>query len=163
MAEWPTYSPDAAICRLLADGPLPPAAIAERLGMPVRTARHRLRQLRRDGVVEVGADGLHHLADLAGPDLADLAAPDQRILAGLARPVVPDLAGLAAPGPAQTGSGGLWEQSGTDGGWQSAVGVVAAVVTVLAVTALLRRGSTATPEPPTRFDQPVDPWWGLEW
>jgi len=43
MAELPAYPPDAAICRLLTGRPLPTAAIADRLGMPERTVRHRLR------------------------------------------------------------------------------------------------------------------------
>lgn len=62
MAELPIYPTDAAICRLLADGPLPTATIADRLGMPDRTVRHRLRRLREAGAVVSGSDGRHRLA-----------------------------------------------------------------------------------------------------
>ena len=76
MAELPAYPPDAAICRLLTGRPLPTAAIADRLGMPERTVRHRLRQLRQTGVLATGSDGLHRLAAPAGPDLAASVAGD---------------------------------------------------------------------------------------
>jgi DNA-binding transcriptional ArsR family regulator len=82
MDNVPVYPPDAEIYRLLAGGPLPTAAIVDRLGMPRRTARHRLHQLRRAGVVATGDDGLHRLAGLAGPDLAGLAGPEIAGLAG---------------------------------------------------------------------------------
>lgn len=62
MAEPPIYDPDAAITRLLAAGPLPTRAIAGALGMPARTVRHRVRQLRRSGAVTTGADGFHRIA-----------------------------------------------------------------------------------------------------
>jgi hypothetical protein len=71
---------DIAICRLLAAGPLPTAALAERLAIPERTTRHRVYRLRQAGAVITGIDGLHHLAVpvLAGSitgDLPALAAP----------------------------------------------------------------------------------------
>jgi hypothetical protein len=53
---------DIAICRLLAAGPLPTAALAIRLGLPERTTRHRLYRLRQAGAVVTDPDGLHHLA-----------------------------------------------------------------------------------------------------
>ncbi|HVA87725.1 MAG TPA: winged helix-turn-helix domain-containing protein [Candidatus Saccharimonadales bacterium] len=62
MPELPVHSTDAAIRRLLADGPLPTAAIAGRLAIPERTARHRLVRLRQTGDVVTGMDGLHRLA-----------------------------------------------------------------------------------------------------
>jgi hypothetical protein len=98
MADWPTYSTDAAICRLLAGGPLPTASVAEQLAMPVRSARYRLAQLRRDGVVAVGADGLYHLAALAAPDLAaptDRSTTDGGLQAAIGAVAVV-VAGLAA-------------------------------------------------------------------
>jgi hypothetical protein len=56
----PANPNDAAICRLLAAGPAPTTALAERLGVPERTVRHRLYRLRQAGRVVSGADGLHH-------------------------------------------------------------------------------------------------------
>jgi hypothetical protein len=190
VADWPAYSVDADICRLLADGPLSTTAIADRLGMPTRSARHRLLQLRRGGVVVVGADGLHHLADLAAPDRqtvadpatpdrADLAAPDRQTVADpatpdradlaapdrqtVADPATPDRADVAAPGLAVlAGSGSLPQGSRTDRVWESAIGVVAGVLIGLAVLILNRRPSIVPPASPIRYDPPVDPWW-REW
>ena len=71
---------DAAICGLLAAGPLATAALAARLAVPERTARHRLHRLRQAGAVVTGTDGRHRLAapvpaaPIAGP-LPALAAP----------------------------------------------------------------------------------------
>ncbi len=93
---------DTAICRLLAAGPLPTAALATGLGIPERTARHRLYRLRQAGTVVSGPDGRHrlaapvpaaptagsvHLAASAG----DLAAPVP------AAPIATGLPALAAP------------------------------------------------------------------
>lgn len=69
MIELPDYSTDAAICRLLASGPLPTITIAEQLAIPDRTVRHRLSRLRQAGVVVTGSDGLHCLV---APALAEL-------------------------------------------------------------------------------------------
>jgi hypothetical protein len=143
MADWPSYPPDVAICRLLAGEPLPTATIADRLASPVRTVRHRLRQLRRDGVVVVGADGLHHLAALAGPDqetVAVLAAPDLAVLAGSVSPT---------------------EGSGRDD-MPSAIAALAVALIGLAALVLAGRRPAAPPAPPIRSDPPVDPWWP-EW
>lgn len=152
MAEGPAYPPDAAICRLLADGPLPTTAVAERLAMPIRTTRHRLRQLREASVVVTGADGLHRLAAPAEWDLADPAEPDHRVVAGLARPDLRAVAGSLSH------AGG----SGTDGQWPSgAVAVTAAVVGLVALAIIGR--TLAAPETPTGYLAPVDPWWGMAW
>ena len=64
---------DSAICGLLAAGPLPTAALAVQLGIPERTARHRLYRLRQAGAVVTGMDGLHHLA--APATTAPIAGP----------------------------------------------------------------------------------------
>jgi len=132
MAERPVYDTDAAICRLLADGPLPTAAIAARLAIPERTARHRLRQLRRSGTVVTGADGLHRLA---APVVEDLAA------------AVPD---LAAPAVARE-SPASGAPSREDGGGWTVLAVLAVVGIGLAVALVSRR--TPPPPPP-----PAPPW-----
>ena len=139
MDNLPTYPPDTAICRLLAAGPLPTPAIAVRLAMPERTARHRLHQLRRGGVVVTGDDGLHRLAGLAGPNLAGLAGPEIASLAG------PNLAGLAGPEiaslarPEITGFSGpemVAPASDISAGKAGGLGTVIAVLAVLAVVAI---------------------------
>ncbi len=121
MADPPVHATDAAICRLLADGPLPTAAIAARLAIPERTARHRLRQLRRSGVVVTGTDGLHRLAAPAG---ADLAAAD----------VVRDHPASGAP-------------SGEDDGHWTVIALLAVVGIGLAA-ALVSRRAPPPPSPP---------------
>jgi len=155
MDNLPTYPPDTAICRLLAAGPLPTPAIAVRLAMPERTARHRLHQLRRGGVVVTGDDGLHRLAGLAGPNLAGLAGPEIASLAGpnlagLAGPEIaslagPNLAGLAGPEiaslarPEITGFSGpemVAPASDISAGKAGGLGTVIAVLAVLAVVAI---------------------------
>jgi hypothetical protein len=137
MAEPPVYATDAAICRLLAEGPLPTAAIAARLAIPERTARHRLRQLRRSGTVVTGTDGLHRLA---APVVADLAATtsDPAATGDLAAPAV------ARDHPAS----GV--PSGEDGGGWT---VLLAIVAIgLAAVAVARR---------SRRDPPPAPAWGF--
>jgi hypothetical protein len=99
MAEFPANPTDAAICRLLAVERLPTAAIADRLGAPERTVRHRLYRLRQAGAVVTGPDGLHSLAGSAPPTdppgtLPAWAAP----AIDLAAPLWDDL----APGPLPT-------------------------------------------------------------
>lgn len=128
MAEPPVSATDAAICRLLADGPWPTTAIAARLAIPARTARHRLRQLRRAGTVVTGPDGLHRLAAPAGADLAaatgDLVAP-----------------AVAGESPASGAP------SGEDGGGWIVLAVLAVIGTILAV-ALVRHRSPPPASPP---------------
>lgn len=53
---------DARILAVLADGPLPTAAIADGLGTPERTIRHRLMRLRQSGRVVTLPDGRHGVA-----------------------------------------------------------------------------------------------------
>ena len=150
MAERPVYATDAAMCRLLADGPLPTAAIAARLAIPERTARHRLRQLRRSGTVVSGLDGLHRLA---APVVADLAAavPDLAAAGDLAAPVV------ARDRPASD------MPSEEDGGLWAGVALLAATGIALAVALVSRR--TPPPPPPAPWGlgnaggrQPRRPW-----
>jgi hypothetical protein len=62
MTDAPVNPTDAAICGLLATGPLPAAALAIRLGIPERTARHRLYRLRQAGTVVTDSERRHHLA-----------------------------------------------------------------------------------------------------
>jgi biotin operon repressor len=105
MAEFVANASDAAICRLLAGGPLPTEAIADRLAMPDRTVRYRLARLRQAGVVVTDPDKLHHLAAPPLPTLADpvpaIAAPP---LPAFADPVpaiaAPPLPAFADPAPA---------------------------------------------------------------
>lgn len=87
MADPLAHPTDAAICRLLAGGPLPTAAIAARLAIPERTARYRLARLRQAGSVSTGIDRLHRLAEIAPPDLATAdASPPGREPAGAGHP-----------------------------------------------------------------------------
>lgn len=144
---------DAAICGLLAAGPLPTAALAERLGSPERSVRHRLYRLRQAGSVVTDLDGLHHLAappsgaPLAGP--GDLAAPDR---------AVPE-----AP-------------ASRPGGRPGAVRILAAVAVGVAVgiagsavIAIARRRRMAPPRtspppvPPLGFVDLGAPWGGMPW
>ena len=138
MADLPMYPPDTAICRLLAAGPLPTAGVAARLAMPERTARHRLRQLRRSGVVVAGQDGLHHLAEPGLADLAGRAEPDG-----------------AAPTPSEATT------SEATGGWGPTLAAAAAAVVSLAVAILIARTRTTPPAPSSSTDSPIDPWWGV--
>jgi hypothetical protein len=163
MPELPTYPPDAEICRLLAEEPMPTAAIVNRLAMPVRTVRHRLHQLRRWGVVVTGDDGLHRLAGLAGADLAAPAGPEIASLAGLAGPEMAglprrEISGLSGPGMAAPASG----ISAGKAGW---LGTVVAVLAVLAVVAIglaaVALARTFRPDPPQR--PPTPSGYGAGW
>ena len=108
MSELPEYPSDAAICRLLAAGPLSTASIAKRLAMPERTVRYRLGELRRAGFVASGIDGLHRLADPVASALAtlplqheptgDLAVPSVAPATGWDLIVLFAMAGLAGGG-----------------------------------------------------------------
>ena len=91
MPELPANTSDAAICQLLAGGPLPTEAIADRLAMPDRTVRYRLARLRQAGVVVTDTDKLLH--QLAAPPLPALADPALAIAA-------PPLPAFADPVPA---------------------------------------------------------------
>ena len=146
--EMPTYPPDVAICRLLVGGPLPTTTIVDRLDMPERTARHRLHQLRRWGVVVTGDDGLHRLAGLAGPNLAGLAGPEIASLAGLAGPEITGLSGPEITAPA----------SDTSAGKAGGLGTVIAVLAVLAVVgiglAAVALARTIRPDPPQKPPTP---------
>ena len=185
MTDPPTYPTDAAICTLLAAGPLPTADLATRLGIPKRTARYRLVRLRQAGLVVTDSDRRHHLAAplppaaIAGPVPAlaapagDLAAPVPA--APMAGPVpalaapVGDLAApvLAADHPEPDGS-----SPRQVGGWGT--GTVLAVVAFglvvaggIAVTvAMLRMAPPPpppVPPPAPRFGYPGDPWAGMPW
>ncbi len=137
MADWPAYPPDAAICRLLTGGPLPTTAVAERLAMPIRTTRHRLRQLRASRLVDTDADGLHRLAATALADLAASARVGHRP------------AGGGRPGP--------------DGGPWTAVAALAAAVIGLTTVVVIGRLTGVTPAPPSGFEGPDDPWRSGPW
>ena len=63
MPNLPDYPPDAAICRLLAAGPLTTRAIADQISAPERTVRHRIRQLRLQGWLETDFYGAHQLIE----------------------------------------------------------------------------------------------------
>ena len=100
MTDTPTYPTDVAICRLLAAGPLPTAALAARLGMPARTARYRLARLRQAGVVVSRSDGLHHLAaPVPAATVAGLLPPPAAPAGDLAAPV--PVAPITGPVPAR--------------------------------------------------------------
>jgi len=97
MAEFVANASDAAICRLLAGGPLPTEAIADRLAMPDRTVRYRLARLRQAGVVVTDPDKLHHLAV---PPLPALAEPAPALADPALAIAAPPLPALAEPAPA---------------------------------------------------------------
>lgn len=136
MAELPAHPTDAAICRLLAAGPLATAALATRLAIPERTARHRLSQLRQAGVIVTGPDGRHGLAT---PDDGPAATP----AAGTGPTLAPDGKDVAGQVPAATPV--------PPGRW--------ALVAVLAVAGLGLAAllwARSAPEPPP----PAPPWNG---
>ncbi|HVA85258.1 MAG TPA: winged helix-turn-helix domain-containing protein [Candidatus Saccharimonadales bacterium] len=155
MTELPTYPTDAAIYRLLAGGPLPTAAIADRLAMPERTARHRLHQLRRSGVVVSDTNGLHRLAV---PALAG-AVP------ALAVPVVPSAAPVTgipmmiAPNDTET-DGGNRVPTTLPGGYWTALVVLAVAGIGLAAVVIWRRPSNPPPPPPVVNPGGWGPWPG---
>lgn len=147
MAELPVYVTDAAICRLLADGPLPTVAIAARLGVPERTVRHRLCRLRQTRIVVSDSGGLHRLAAPVSP--APIAGP----LPALAAPVV---------APDHPASDGAFPRHG---GHTRARTILAAAALGLAaaggiaITVRIRRMSPPPPPaPPTGSGNPGDPW-----
>ncbi len=106
MTDTPTNPTDAAICGLLAAGPLSTRDLAARLVIPKRTVRHRLYRLRQAGTVVSGPDGLHRLAapvpvaPIAG-GLPALAAPATTASTAGALPP------RAAPVPAAPSTGAL--------------------------------------------------------
>ncbi len=96
MPEPPAYPFDAAICRLLAGGPLSTAAIADRLATSDRTARRSLARLRQAGMVVTDPDRLHRLAAGTSPAAEDL---DEHLDEELA---------ASGPTPATSGNVPLW-------------------------------------------------------
>lgn len=143
MADLPMYATDAAMCRLLAEGPLPTAAIAARLAIPERTARHRLAQLRRSGVVVAGTDGLHRLAVALSPGVAAAGPGLAATGDGPAAAPGPEAPGAVAPGGKET-DGGNRVPTTLPGGYWTALAVLAVVGIGLAAVAIRRR----PPNPP---------------
>lgn len=102
----PANPTDAAICGQLAAGALPTRDLATRLGIPERTARHRLYRLRQAGTVVSGSDGLHHLA--APVPAAAIAGPVPiRGTTATAASIAGGLPARAAPVSAASIAGGL--------------------------------------------------------
>jgi len=169
MADLATYPTDQAICRLLAGEALPTAAIAYRLGLPDRTARHRLRQLRRAGLVISGPDLVHRLA--VGPSLA-LADPAPAVAAGPSLDLADPGPALADPGPALAEASDSDGSSSGNGGSPGSGAVLVLAALALAVAgglaaALLARRATPPPPSPAPPTLPVwypgDPWGGAGW
>ena len=134
MPELPAYPFDAAICRLLAGGPLSTAAIAERLATSVRTARRSLTRLRRAGMVVTDPDRLHRLAAGTLPAAEDL---DEHLDEELA---------ASSPTPATSGNVPLW------------VAMVAFVAGCVVVAIWAARRS-APGQPPARVAPPSSSAW----
>ncbi len=149
MAELPTYPTDAAMCRLLAEGPLPSATIANRLAMPDRTVRYRLSRLRRAGVVVTGPDGLHRLA---GPVTAvaaaavDLAASGD----GPAAALMAAAPGTVAPGGKES-DGRNRVATTLPGGYWTVLVVLAVAAIGLAAAVAIRRRPPDPPSPPAVY------------
>lgn len=141
MAEPLANPTDAAICRLLAGGPLPTAAIADRLALPERTARYRLGRLRQAGTVITGIDRLHRLAGVA---------PAVRAADGA------DLAAIGAAEPTATARDDgepddpRIEHSAPVDGYQTALMILAAAGIGLIAVVILR----GPPDPPTESPPP---------
>ena len=157
MAEPALSATDTAICRLLADGPLPTAAVAARLAIPERTARHRLYRLRQAGTVVTGAYGQHCLAR-ALPDLAaltvDLAAPGDGPAVG------PMAAGQAATTPDGNETNVRnWMAASLPGGYWTVLAVLVVAGIGLAV-AVIRRRPLSPPPPPVVQPGDWGPWTG---
>ncbi len=166
MAERPANPTDAALCRLLAAGPVPTAEVAARLAIPERTARHRLYRLRQAGVLVTDADGRHRLADplpgLAAP-LAAGGVPDGGPLPQAdaaprgGTPVVPEP--TAGAEPVATADAPVRGLAGT---------VLVAVLVVLAAAGAigvwaLRRWAAPAPAAPPPFRGLGNPWGGGPW
>ena len=148
LAELPVYHPaDAGICRLLAGGSLPTAAIADGLTMPDRTVRHRLFRLRRAGLIVTGPDGLHRLA---APDRTDLAAATTDLAAaGIGHAAAP-----LAHGPAATRRdgketlGAYRRQATSSAGHWPALAVLGVAAIGLAAVVIRWRPPDPPPPPP---------------
>ncbi|MGD0408865.1 MAG: winged helix-turn-helix domain-containing protein [Candidatus Limnocylindrales bacterium] len=164
MAELPANGSDAAMCLLLADGPLPTNAIADRLAIRDRAVRYRLARLRAAGVVVTGPDGLHRLATdplpaIAAPPVPTIAEPVQ----AFADPLPTIVASTDSDGPSPSHSG-HW----SPGTLLVAAGLGLAVAGVVAV-ALGSRGtppaepSPTPPPPPTRSGNAAGLPGGLGW
>ena len=178
----PANPTDAAICGLLAAGPLPTRDLATRLAIPERTVRHRLYRLRQAGVVVSGPDGLHHLAaPVPGARTAGAlpargtTASTASIAGGLPTLAVPvPAAAIAGPVPPRdppamprVASVMMPDHPDRDGasprqgrGWGSvavraAIAVGVAVAAGIAITVALRR--VAPPSPPPASPAPPRP------
>lgn len=159
MAELPAYPTDADICRLLADGPLPTAAIAARLAVPDRTVRHRLARLRLAGAVATGTDGRHRLAEGPLPAIAtataDLAATGDGPPA-VAMTVVP----AAIPSAGNGTDGGNRAETALPGGYRTVLAVLAAAAIGLAAAVLIRQRPPDPPPPAVLGPGDWGPWTG---
>ena len=146
MPKLAPYPIDTAICRLLAGGPLPTAAISDRLAIPDRTVRHRLSRLRQAGVVVTDPDKLHHLAAEPLPDLADPA---------------PGLAAATASDQPSPSHGGHWSPGTVL--VATVLGLAVAGVVVVAV-GIRHMPTPPAPSPsPTRFGNAAGLPGGLGW
>jgi hypothetical protein len=175
---------DTAICRLLAAGPLPTAALAARLAVPDRTVRHRLYRLRQAGAVVTSPDGLHLLAapatttGVAGPLPArDHTATTARIAGPLpAR----DGAAMALAAPVTAADSPVGDgpspRHACHWGPRAALAVVAVALAVAGGIAIkvgvFRLGPPASPTsaqpspvspPGAAYLYPGDPWGGMAW
>jgi hypothetical protein len=175
MAERRANGTDAVICRLLAAGPLPTAELAARLGIPARTARHRLYRLRHAGTVVTGADGRHRLA---GP-ARGLAAPAAELATTAIAAGTADGASGAVPAvgarmaATADGASGAVPGAGTGHGWPAVgmavtVGVVglgaaAAILAARRWTAGSVPASPAPAEPWSSWGTPAGLWGGIRW
>lgn len=171
MAERPANGTDAAICRLLAAGPVPTAELAARLAIPERTARHRLYRLRQAGAVVTDDDGWHRLAD----PLPGLAAP--ALVAGVPRGghLAASLAadGVTAAGPlpsvAFEPATGAEPVAPADAPVLGLAGTVVVAVLVVVAAAggigvwALRRWAAPAPAAPPPFPKLGNPWGGGPW
>ena len=168
MPKLAPYPIDTAICRLLAGGPLPTAAISDRLAIPDRTVRHRLSRLRQAGVVVTDPDKLHHLAAEPLPDLADPAPGLADLVPALAAEPLPD---LADPAPGLAAATASDQPSPSHGGHWSPGTVLVATVLGLAVAGVVvvavgirHMPTPPAPSPsPTRFGNAAGLPGGLGW
>ena len=126
---------DARILAVLAEGALPTAAIAARLGASERTVRHRLMRLRQAGRAEALQDGRHRLAESVQAPTARQERADVAVTDG----------GAAARG--QFGKAAVLV----------ALAAVAAIAALVALAANGRRPASPTALPAAR---PPYPGWG---
>ena len=169
MAEFVANASDAAICRLLAGGPLPTEAIADRLAMPDRTVRYRLARLRQAGVVVTDPDKLHHLAVPPLPALAEPAPALADPALAIAAPPLPAFAdpvpafadpalAIAAPVSDMAAATDSHQPSPSHGGHWSPGTVLAAVLGLVAAGVVaVALGIRVTPPPPAPSPTPPRP------